>query len=73
MKEITQQTKWFARTDTASDQMRILYFDVKPCKYYRDILDEKIYGIKIIIFYTLEIFSFGEIECRKSKKLLETL
>ena len=54
-------------------QMRILWFHVKPSVRKAYIFKEYMYENKTLFFYTLEIFSFGGVECRKSKNLLERL
>ena len=54
-------------------QMRILWFHVKPSVRKAYIFKEYMYENKSLFFYTLEIFSFGGVECRKSKNLLERL
>ena len=54
-------------------QMRILWFHVKPSVRKAYIFKEYMYENKILFFYTLEIFSFGGVECRKSKYPLERL
>ena len=54
-------------------QMRILWFHVKPSVRKAYIFKEYMYENKTLFFYTLEIFSFGGVECRKSKYPLERL
>ena len=54
-------------------QMRILWFHVKPSVRKAYIFKEYMNENKSLFFYTLEIFSFGGVECRKSKYPLERL
>ena len=54
-------------------QMRILWFHVKPSVGKAYIFKKYMYENKSLFFYTLEIFSFGGVECRKSKYPLERL